>query len=287
MPNAAFTAMHLGLSAFPIHQTALPDGSVVNFRQARANIEKSDSTTLVLMHGIGSNSASWLPQLQHGLNAGLLLAWNAPGYGQGALSVSTPLLPARPVARDYASRLWDWLDALKVRNVHLVGHSLGAIMAANASCLQPERVQSLTLLSPAQGYATASDSERENKRSERLENLRNLGVQGLADKRGAAMLSPQADARTLAYAKYLMAHINVPGYTQAVHLLMDADLASDLAQIPQLNTRIACGTADTITPPAGCAALAARFNIPYTPIPNAGHSVAIDAPDAINHFLSV
>ncbi len=270
--------MHTGLSAFPIHETTLPGGNAVQFRQARG----TGSGTIVLLHGIGSNSGSWLPQLRHGLNAGRVLAWDTPGYGD-----STPVESSRAAALDYAAVLWRWLDVLGVGKVHLVGHSLGAIMAASASRLQPARVLSLTLLSPAQGYASASEADRETKRSERLNNLHALGAQGLADKRGAAMLSPDADASTIAYAKYLMAQINVTGYTQAVHLLMDADIGNDLALCPDVNTRIACGTLDTITPPAGCAALAARFNIPYTAIAGAGHSVAINAPDAVNTFLSV
>jgi pimeloyl-ACP methyl ester carboxylesterase len=267
----------LTLSPYPVMETALPDGSVITFRQSRG----TGAGTVVLLHGIGSNSASWTAQLAHGLGAGRVLAWNAPGYGD-----STAVAPQRPVAQDYAAKLWQWLDALGIKDVALVGHSLGCIIAARAAALAPQRVSRLTLLSPAQGYATATEADREQKRSDRLNTLSALGVQGMAEKRSSAMVSNNATAAKKATVLALMGSINVSGYTQAVHLLMDADIGSDLAAAPQVSTRVACGTADTITPPAGCAALAARFNLPYTDIAGAGHAIAVEVPDAVNEYLS-
>jgi pimeloyl-ACP methyl ester carboxylesterase len=265
------------LSVYPILETALPDGSIIEFRQSRG----TGTGTVVLLHGIGSNSGSWLAQLAHGLGAGRVLAWNAPGYGN-----STAVAPLRSVAQDYAAKLWQWLDLLGVKDVHLVGHSLGCIMAARAAVIAPQRVCRLTLLSPAQGYATAGEADREQKRNDRLNTLATLGVQGMAQKRSSAMLSSNATAQQKATVQALMGSINIAGYTQAVHLLMDADIGSDLPAVPQVSTRVACGTADTITPPAGCAALAARFNLPYTDIEGAGHAIAVEAPDAVNKYLS-
>jgi pimeloyl-ACP methyl ester carboxylesterase len=265
------------LSAYPVLETALPDGSVMTFRQSRG----AGIGTVVLLHGIGSNSGSWLAQLSHGLGVGRVLAWNAPGYGD-----SSAVAPLRPAAQGYAIKLWQWLDVLGIQNVHLVGHSLGCIMAARSAVLAPQRVSRLTLLSPAQGYATATQAEREQKRSDRLNTLATLGVQGMAEKRSSAMLSANATAQQKATVQALMGSINVAGYTQAVHLLMDANVGSDLAAVPQVNARVACGTADTITPPAGCAALATRFNFPYTDIEGAGHAIAVEAPDAVNEYLS-
>lgn len=266
------------LSPYPVMETALTDGAVITFRQSRG----TGAGTVVLLHGIGSNSASWTAQLAHGLGAGRVLAWNAPGYG-----CSTAVAPLRPSAHGCAVRLWQWLDALGIKDVQLVGHSLGCIVAARAAVMQPQRVSRLTLLSPAQGYATANEADREAKRAQRLDTLNTLGAQGMADTRSSAMLSSSATPAQREAVRSLMAQVNPAGYTQAVHLLMDADIAADLALIKTIKTRIACGTADTITPPAACAALAARFNLPYSDIAGAGHAVAIEAPDAVNAFLSL
>jgi len=118
-------------------------GGAIGYRRAG----EGRGAPLVLLHGIGSGSGSWVRQLEALSPVREVLAWDAPGYGQ-----STPLPMAQPQARDYAERLWQWLDALQVHApVCLVGHSLGALMVASAARLQPARVTRVVLLSPARG----------------------------------------------------------------------------------------------------------------------------------------
>ena len=161
------------LALLQTETATLPDGAVVQFRRAG---NAAAPVSHVLLHGIGSASASWLAQLQaaqHGAAANVhVLAWDAPGYG-----ASTPVGPRAPTAADYATRLWTWLDgeAAATQAVTLVGHSLGAMMAAAATCQVPRRVARLVLLAPALGYASASAELREKKLADRLVNLTNLG----------------------------------------------------------------------------------------------------------------
>ena len=242
---------------------------------------------LVLLHGIGSGSGSWVRQLEAFGAAREVLAWDAPGYG-----ASTPVPAARPAAQDYGTRVWAWLDALGVTEpVTLVGHSLGAIMAASAAGLQPARVARLVLLSPAGGYGRAEPDVREAKRRDRLHNLETLGPAGMAAKRGAAMLSghtaeaqADGDPGLLAYVQATMAQVIPAGYTQATHLLADADLAGLLTAV-QAPLQVASGTADTITPPAGCEALARSAHAPYFSLGPVGHVCALEGPGAVNALL--
>ena len=75
---------------------------------------------IVFLHGIGSNSASWLGQFEAFCAERRVIAWNAPGYGE------TAHLPvAAPVACDYGQALWRLLDHLGVGRCILVGQSLG------------------------------------------------------------------------------------------------------------------------------------------------------------------
>ncbi len=261
-------------------------GGRIGFRRAGAG----RGQPLVLLHGIGSGSGSWVRQLETFGDTREVQAWDAPGYG-----ASAPVPAERPQARDYGERVWSWLDALDVSGpVTLVGHSLGAIMAAAAAGLQPARVARLVLLSPAGGYGQADPEVREAKRRDRLYNLGTLGPAGMADKRGAAMVSAQAaqaaeagDAQAaalVAYVKATMAQVIPAGYTQATHLLSDADLAGLLAAVTAPLT-VASGSADTITPPAGCEALAKGANAPYVSLGPVGHVCALEGPDAVNALL--
>ncbi len=242
------------------------------------------AATHVLLHGIGSASASWAGQLQAaaGRRELRLLAWEAPGYGD-----STPLAGVAPQARDYAERLWAWLDALDMRApVVLVGHSLGALMAASACLLQPQRVRELVLLSPALGYGDASPAERQQKLQSRLDNLQRLGPQGMAAARAAAMLSPTAPAGLVEAVRENMAQIHPAGYTQAAHMLSGATLLRDLAAV-RCPVRVASGEADTITPPAGCDRAAQAVGQTRISLGPVGHACALEAASAVNRLLGL
>ena len=275
------TSLVQRLAHFPPRAVSTALGNV-QFRQSGAS---TGDTTHVLLHGIGSGSASWLAQLeaaQVSPPARTVLAWEAPGYAD-----STPVGPESPLAQDYAERVWAWLDALSVKQpVTLVGHSLGALMATRAAVLQPGRVNALVLLSPAQGYARATPQERDKKLSERLANLAELGPLGMAAKRGAAMLSTQASVQQISYIQGVMAQIRPAGYTQAAKLLAQGDLLTDLSQI-KVPLTVASGNADVITPRAGCQAVAEHGQVTWVDLGPVGHACALEGADAVNTLLGL
>ena len=242
--------------------------------------------THVLLHGIGSGADSWLTQLRR-VAAGeagpvRVVAWDAPGYGRSA-----HLAEPEPEAAAYGARLWQWLDALgATQPVTLAGHSLGALMAAAAARQQPARVARLVLLSPAQGYGDADPAVRAAKRDDRLATLARLGPAGMAQARSAAMLSPQADPALVAEVARVMARVDPRGYTQATHMLAGGRLAVDLAAWsgPAL---VACGSADSITPPAGCRALAQAAGRPYVDLGPVGHLCALEGAQAVARVLGL
>lgn len=271
------------LAAFAPQQAQTALGGVAYLRTATpvASDPGQGPSTLVLLHGIGSASASWLAQLARFEGQIPVLAWDAPGYGQ-----SQPLSPEKPVAKDYAERLWAWLDALHVEApVTLVGHSLGALMAASAARIAPRRVAQLVLLAPAQGYARAPELVREKRLTERLANLRSLGPRGIAQSRGAAMLSDAATPDMLAFITEVMAGIDPAGYTQATHMLSGGDILADL-QALSCPVLVASGSADTITPAKACQAMASAAGASYLSLGPVGHACALEAGDAVNALLA-
>ena len=264
------------------HQSVETACGCVQFRQAG---DPNASRTLILLHGIGSGAASWLPQLEAAASMPQhthLLAWEAPGYG-GSQAVT----PLQPTALAYANHLWAWLDALKITQpITLVGHSLGALIAGCAAIEHPTRVQKLVLLSPAQGYGSASETVRNQKRNDRLHNLNTLGPEGMAAKRGSAMLSKHASAAQIQFIQQVMAQVHVAGYTQATHLLAQGDLVADLGKWTGPLV-IASGRADTITPIEGCQALAANCHVPWHDLGDVGHACALEGAQAVNALLEL
>jgi pimeloyl-ACP methyl ester carboxylesterase len=118
-----------------------------------------------------------------------VVAWDAPGYGE-----STDLPMEHPTAGDYADALAAFLDELGIRACHLLGHSLGCLMAARFAATRPERVLSLTLCSIAAGRPTCR-RERQKLLDQRIGDLAALGPQGMAEKRAPRLLGPAASPR--------------------------------------------------------------------------------------------
>jgi pimeloyl-ACP methyl ester carboxylesterase len=274
-------SLHDLLQGFALQEARTALGAV-QYRQAGPTDAK---VSHVLLHGIGSNSASWVHQLHAAQEAGGLhrvLAWDAPGYGH-----SEALIPTQPSAADYAHRLWAWLDAINADGpLTLVGHSLGCLMATAAALQQAPRVRRLVLLAPALGYARATDDDRNRRTQERLRNLQELGPEGLAQKRGAAMLSATATAEQLDYARWVMGQVRPDGYAQATHMLAHGDLLSMLPQV-RCPVLVASGDQDNITPPAGCQSAAQAATAPYVSLVGAGHLCAVQLPAEVTRLAGV
>jgi pimeloyl-ACP methyl ester carboxylesterase len=252
----------------------------VQFRSAGM----APKVTHVLLHGIGSASASWAFQLGAAVGRSdiRVLAWDAPGYGR-----STHLPMELPSAQEYAERLWSWLDALYVNQpVVMAGHSLGALMAASATRLRPHAVSRLVLLAPARGYGDAPLAERERVVQGRLRNLQQLGPHGMALARAAAMLSPGAAPALQEAVRETMAQIDPAGYTQAVQMLGQACLAQDLKTVA-CPVWVASGEADTVTTPANCNAVAQDAAAKRISLGPVGHACPLEAAEAVNELLGL
>jgi pimeloyl-ACP methyl ester carboxylesterase len=259
--------------------------ALVRYREAGP--AQGTDVPLVLLHGIGSGSASWVYQLDTA-DAGndvRVLAWDAPGYAD-----STSLPASIPLAQDYAQTLWVWLDAQGIEKVHLVGHSLGCLMAASAARLQPQRVAELALLAPAQGYGLATPEVRSKMVQERIGMFTQLGSQKLAQARGPALLTPHTHPEHLALAVHMMSGLHAAGYAQATHMLAHADIMVDLRAFlanSEVPITVACGELDTVTPAKACRALALAIGAHYVSLGDVGHLCALQASAQVNDLLGL
>jgi pimeloyl-ACP methyl ester carboxylesterase len=232
---------------------------------------------VVLLHGIGSASASWLYCALALEKDVRVIAWNAPGYGRSA-----PLSVAAPKASDYAVSLDAMLTALNVERCVLVGHSLGALMASAFVAAYPERVARLVLLSPALGYGAKPEKSAEVLQ-QRLSNLQTKGVTGMAEAGPARMLSPQASEEQKAWVRWNMSLLDPAGYTQATHMLCGDDIHR--YKQTKLAGKVYCGSADIVTTPEASKAFAEEFGYPYAAIDGAGHSCYVEKAEAVAAIL--
>ena len=240
-----------------------------------------DGPAVVFLHGIGANANSFVPVLERCPPGPRLLAWNAPGY----LS-SRPLDVAAPTAQDYAAVLTQMLDLLELTQAHIVGHSLGTLIAAAFAQRTPGRVASLTLAAAAQGYGVPAGAPLGAGPAKRLEDLADLGPVAFAEARAARLVhQPENNPKVVAQVRDAMARINPGGYAQAVHMLAGGDLAASVAQVT-CKPGFIIGAGDQVTPIAQTRSAMQAWHAVHgeTPrcitIPDAGHAVYVQQPQA-------
>ena len=241
----------------------------ISYREAGAG------RALLLLHGIGSSSASWINQLE-GVKGFRLIAWDAPGYGDSAF-LSNP----NPHPKDYAQELEGLVERLLLKDIVLVGSSLGCLMAGAFAHQHQDKVRKMLLISPASGYG--GDTQVLN---ERLKALEELGPEGMAEKRSPTLLGANAPPGALELVRWSQRRVRPAGYRQAAYCLSNGRLAED-ARSYRRKVLVVCGTEDRITPEAGCKLVAQAFPASeYRSLPGIGHLAHIEDPALINQTIA-
>jgi pimeloyl-ACP methyl ester carboxylesterase len=122
-------------------QLAVADRAVYAYTGARA-FDRAQPT-VVFVHGAANDHSVWALQSRyfahHGTN---VLAVDLPGHGR---SGGVPLSSVEAIA----GWLVGLLDALAIDKAALVGHSLGSLVALEAAGRHPERAMRVALLGPS------------------------------------------------------------------------------------------------------------------------------------------
>ncbi len=103
--------------------------------------EASDGGPILLVHGSpgSGDELSRLAAALHGKRR--LIVPDLPGFGDSTRKIADYSI------RAHALYLWELLDRLGIRNVHLVAHSMGGGVVLNMAQMAPERVASISMVS--------------------------------------------------------------------------------------------------------------------------------------------
>ncbi len=105
-----------------------------------------DAPPVVLLHGLGATSASFLTTLWDLSRDYRVIAVDLPGFGES----DKPVRRLRP--EFFATWLLAFLDAVGLERAHLVGNSMGGRVALELALRAPERVGRLVLLAPSMAW---------------------------------------------------------------------------------------------------------------------------------------
>jgi len=102
------------------------------------SLNNKKNAPIVLIHGVGLNHKIWEPQINSFKNT--VLTYDILGHG------NTPLTKSQISFDDFSLQLLNLIDELKFEKIHLVGFSIGSLIARNFACSYNNRLESLTLL---------------------------------------------------------------------------------------------------------------------------------------------
>ncbi len=115
--------------------------------------EIGQGPVLIFLHGPWTESSQWLPTIDYLYSDYYCFAPDLLGFGESEepnVHYSIEL---------QAECLNEYLEALKLSEVYLIGHSLGSWIASSYALKNPDKVKGLVLISP-EGVATSNSQKR-------------------------------------------------------------------------------------------------------------------------------
>lgn len=235
---------------------------------------------VVLLHGLGGSRISWEPQLRGLAGHWRLAAWDMPGYGRSA---PLPVEAVRfPHLGEAAAGWIRHLGGSPTARAHVVGISMGGMIAQYLAALHPQAVRSLTLLSTSPAFGL-DGTKPDEWRAARLAPL-DAGMQpaDFSERVLRGIAGPHISPAAFAEQQAAMARIDADALRRSIDCLVTHDSRDLLAQIVA-PTCCLVGALDDETPPAYSQYLVdhiagARLEV----ISDAGHLLNAEAPDAVN-----
>jgi pimeloyl-ACP methyl ester carboxylesterase len=225
----------------------------------------------LLIHGFGGDHLSWLANQNEIATEATTQAVDLPGHGESSLDVGDGDVET------LAAMLVEALDERPLGRIHLIGHSLGGVVAMKIAQFRPDLVASLILITPA-GLGGAIDADF----------LARFST--LVDPDDALALLQRLVSRPRLINRHMVARVldqlGRPGAREALARIADAlprarldEAAAAIvaADIPRL---VVWGAADAINPLHELAL--ASFGGERLIVPDAGHMPHVEAARVVN-----
>ena len=100
---------------------------------------KKDNTPLVFIHGVGLDHQMWKPQIEN-LNEFSTITYDLLGHGK------TPCKKEKLNLEDFSNQLNEILEYLNIDKIHLIGFSLGSLIALDFASKLGDKIDKLILI---------------------------------------------------------------------------------------------------------------------------------------------
>jgi pyruvate dehydrogenase E2 component (dihydrolipoamide acetyltransferase) len=131
---------------------AQPETVTVGAGTLRFLRQGEDGEPLVLLHGFGGDLNNWLFNAEPLSSGRAVYVLDLPAHGGSVKDAGDGDVAV------LVGAVREFLDSQGIERVHLAGHSMGGLVAAELALAEPERVLSLALVAPA-GFGEEIDAE--------------------------------------------------------------------------------------------------------------------------------
>lgn len=246
----------------------------------RIAVDHAGSGPLVVcMHGIGGNRTFWREQLEALAPHFHAVAWDARGYGSSD-DYDGPL-----VFGDFAADLVRVLDHFRAARAHVIGLSMGGMIAMDFYARHPERVATLTICDSTPGLGNIPPEQLEEFiRSRKAPLVAGKEPRDIAPAVARALARKSAPEAVLRRLVDGMAALHKESYLKAIEAVNRVgDFALEEIRVP---THVLVGDEDELTPADVSRRMAERIpGAKLTVLPEAGHISNIEQPTAFNEAI--
>ena len=254
-------------------------------RQLAYSVEGKGPPVL-LIQGAGVGGSAWAPQVQELARNYQCFTFDNPGIGQSQ-SMGKDLS-----IEGMAEGAVALLDAHACDSAHLIGHSMGGLIALALAFRQPARIRSLALLCT---FANGRDATRFSWWSLWLAVRNRLGTRRARRRAFMEMILPpdylrRSDREQVADQLATLFGHDLACQPTIVFRQLGAmrryDTTARLAELASIPTLVLSAEQDRIAPPAlGRALSPSDSGARYVEIPAAAHAVTIQLPGIVNEHL--
>jgi 3-oxoadipate enol-lactonase len=231
---------------------------------------------VVFIHGLGGTTNTFTPILG-AFARNKRLRFDLPGSGRSC-RVEGPLSIA-----GFVQSVLKIMSFSKIEKAHVVGHSMGTIVAAHLAAAEPGKVRSLALFGP---LLAPPDQARVNIRA-RAKKVLAEGMQSTADALVQASLSSETRSRrpvAVAFVRESLMGQDPDGYVRSCEALADAQPA-DAAAIA-CPTLLVTGDEDAVSPPQSVRMMGQKISGSRVEVlRGCGHWTPVEKPDECMDFL--
>jgi 3-oxoadipate enol-lactonase len=234
------------------------------------------NSVVVWLGSLGSTTAMWDPQVAAFGGRTRCVAIDLPGHG------SAPVTPGQYSIDGLADRVADTLDRLEVAEAHLVGSSIGGMIAMSLGRRHPARVERLVLIGTSAHLPPASAW------TDRAATVRAEGAAAVAEAVVARWITPAyAAAHTDDVARFeaMISSVDREGYAGCCDAIAAMDQRDGLTQIGA-PTLVIVGRDDPATPVEHAEEIAAGVPGARLEVVSGAHLPSVESVEAVNALLA-